>query len=116
MAAAAELRQQLEDTGKRLERRVERLVVGTVDVDELVDALGIELAHLGDQALPADRGAYELLVRLAAEHRDRRMAHRGEDDRPGVDERAVEVEEDDAVAHRSIVSTRQARPYSTRSR
>ena len=124
MAAAAELEQQLEDAVERLERRVERLVVGPVDVDELVDALGIEVAHLGDQPRPADRGAHELLVRLAAEHRHRRVAHRGDDDRPGVDQRAVEVEEDDAVAHASIVSDARGEAsasarfagYSTRSR
>ena len=99
VAAAAQLGQQLEDAVEGLERRVERLVVGAVDVDELVDAVGIEVAHLRDQARAADRGADALLVRLAAEHGHGGMSHRGEDDRPRVDQGAVEVEEDDAVPH-----------------
>ena len=89
--------------------------MGAVDVDELVDPVRVEVAHLRDQARPADRGAHELLVRLAPEHGHGRVAHRGHDDRPGVDQRAVEVEEDDAVLHVSIVSTRGERlqPRST---
>ena len=99
VAAAAELEQQLGDPVECLERRVERLVVGAVHVDELVDPVGVEVVHLRDQAGPADRGAHELLVRLAAEHGHRGVAHRGDDDRPRVDQGAVEIEEDDAVAH-----------------
>ncbi len=71
-----------------------------VRVDQLVDAVGVEVAHLRDQARAADRGADELLVGVAAEDGPRRVPHRGEDDRPGVDQRAVEVEEDDREAHR----------------
>ena len=78
---------------------VERLVVGAVHLDELVDPVRVEVAHLRDQARAADRGADELLVGVAAEDGPRRVPHRGEDDRPGVDQRAVEVEEDDRVAH-----------------
>ena len=96
VAAAAELDQQLQDAVEGLERGVQRLVVGAVDVDELVDAVGVELVHLRDQAGPADRGAHELLVRLAPEHGHGRMPHRGDDDRPRVDQGAVEIEEDDA--------------------
>ena len=97
--------EQVEHAVERLERLVERLVVRAVGVDELVDAVGVEVAHLRDQAGPADRGADELLVRLAAEHRQRGVAHRGEDDRPGVDQRAVEVEQHDGEAHGAIVAT-----------
>ena len=99
-----EARQQLEHAVEGLERRVERLVVGAVHVDELVDAVRVEIAHLGDEARAADRGAHELLVGLAAEHRHGRVPHRGEDDRPRVDQGAVEIEEDDAATHEAIVS------------
>ena len=80
---------------------VQRLVVLAVAGDELVDAVGVDQAHLLDQARAAD-GAPELLVRdLAAEHGLRRVAHRRDDDRAGVDHGAVEVEEDDREAHGS---------------
>ena len=80
---------------ERLELLVQRLVVRPVGLDELVDALGVELAHLRDQSRAADRRAHELLVGLAPEHGRASVAHRSEDDRPRVDQRAVEVEEDD---------------------
>ena len=57
VAATAELEQQLGNPVEGLERGVERLVVGAVDLDELVDPVGVEVAHLRDQARPADRGA-----------------------------------------------------------
>ena len=107
VTAAAQLEHQLGNPVEGLERRVERLVVGAVDLDELVDPVGIEVVHLGDQTRPADRRLDPLLVRLQAEHGHRGVAHRGDDDRPGVDQRAVEVEEDDAVAHGAIVSGRE---------
>ena len=47
---------------------MERLVVRAVHLDELVDAVGIEVAHLRDQALSADRRLDQLLVRLLPEH------------------------------------------------
>ena len=70
--------------------------MGPVRVDQLVDAVGVEVAHLRDEARPADRSADELLVRLLPEHGEGGVPHRGDDDRPGVDQRAVEIEEDDA--------------------
>ena len=99
-ALLAESREQREDADERLELGVERLVVRPVHVDELVDAFGVEVAHLRDQAGAADRGPDGLLVRLPAEDGQRRVLHRGEDDRPRVDQRPVEVEEDDGEAHR----------------
>ena len=89
---------------ERLEVVVQRLVVRPVHLDQLVDAVGIELAHLAVEPGAADRGAHLDLVHLGAEHRLHGVPHRREDDRPGVDQRAVEVEEDDAVAHVAIVA------------
>jgi len=96
--------EQAEHVVECLELGVERLVVQAIGLHELVDPVGVEVAHLGDQARPTDRGAHQLLVRLTTEHGQRRMLHRGQDDRPGVDQRAVEVEQDDAshVADRSL--------------
>ena len=44
---------------------------------------------------------------LSAEHGADRVLHRREDDRPGVDQRAVEVEQDDPEAHTAIVASAQ---------
>ena len=125
MAAPAELEQQLRDAVECLERGVERLVVGAIHIDQLVHPVGVEVVHLRDQAGTADRSADELFVRLAPEHRHRCVPHRRDDDRPRVDQGAVEIEEDDAVPHSTIVSGRTGEasasplgpsPYSTRSR
>ena len=103
--------EQLEHLVERLERLVERLVVLPVRLDQLVDAVGVEVAHLRDDARPADRRAHELLVGIS---RPRTVSdgvlHRGEDDRPGVDQRAVEVEEDDREAHAAIVARGRGSP------
>ena len=81
-----------------LERVVQRLVVRAVDADELVDAVGVEGAQLRLEPRAADR-LHQLVVGvLAAEHLARRVTHRREDDRAGVDDGAVEVEEDDGEA------------------
>ena len=90
--------------GAGLELVVERLVVRAVDVDEPLDVVGRERLHLRLEAGPADR-LHQLLVGVvAAEHLARRVPHRGEDDRAGVDDGAVEVEEDGLEPHASIVS------------
>ena len=60
---------------------------------------GIEIAHLRHEPRPSDRCTDAILVRLDAEHGQRSVTHRRQDDRPRVDEGAVEVEEDDGVAH-----------------
>ena len=81
--------------GARLELVVQRLVVGAVDADELVDPLGREDLHLRLEPGAAD-GLHQLRVpEVAAEHLARRVPHRREDDRAGVDDGAVEIEEDD---------------------
>ena len=51
VAATAQLEHQLGNPVEGLERGVERLVVGAVHLDELVDPVGVEVAHLRDQAL-----------------------------------------------------------------
>src|SRR3954452_4910380 len=90
--------------GAGLQVVVERLVVGAVDVDEAFDVLGRERVHLGCEP-GAAHGLQQLLVGVVpAKHLARGVPHRGEDDRAGVDEGAVEVEEDGLEAHASIVS------------
>src|SRR3954471_9143282 len=90
--------------GAGLQVVVERLVVGAVDVDEAFDVLGRERVHLGFEP-GAAHGLQQLLVGVVpAKHLARGVPHRGEDDRAGVDDGAVEVEEDGLEAHASIVS------------
>ena len=84
---------------------MQRLVVRAVHRDQLLDTIGCECVHLGLEPGSAHRG-HELLVgHLRTEHLFRRMPHRGEDDRAGVDHRAVEIEEYDRKTHETIVST-----------
>jgi hypothetical protein len=87
------------DARTRLELGVQGLVVGAVRVDQVVHPVLVQRAHLRDQARPADGGRQLLVGDLAAEHRRGGVPHRRDDHRPGVDERAVEVEQDDRVAH-----------------
>ena len=104
-ALLAQLHEYVFHAGACLEVVVERLVVRAVDVHEPVDVVRCERAHLRFEAGTADR-LHQLGVRvLVPEHFARRVPHRGEDDRAGVDDRAVEVEEDRSEAHASIVST-----------
>ena len=89
----------------RLEVVVERLVVRAVYVHEPVDMVRGERTHLRFEAGTADR-LHQLGVRvLEPEDLARRVPHRGEDDRAGVDDSAVEVEENGPEPHASIVST-----------
>jgi len=86
---------------------MERLVVRAVARNEIVDAGGVEGAHLLEQARTADRGENLLVGHVDAEHVLGGMLEGREDHRPGVDQRAVEVEENGLVTHvRVIVSTR----------
>ena len=94
---------------------MERLVVCAVGVDEPVDAVGVEVTHLRDEAGAADRGADKLLVRLRPEDGHGRVSHRGEDDRARVDQRAVQIEEHNPKAHASIVASRRGAPRLQRS-
>jgi hypothetical protein len=85
--------------GARLELVVERLVVRPVGAHELVDPVGGQREHLRLEPGPADRGHQLAVGDLPREHGARRVAHRGEDDPPGVDDGSVEVEQDDGEAH-----------------
>ena len=93
--------------GAELELVVQRLVVRAVDADELLDVLrAAELEHLRLEPGAADRGDQRLVgdsrpstVRVACRIEARIIA-------AGVDEGAVEVEEDDRKAHRPIVAER----------
>ena len=78
---------------------VQRLVVLAVAGDELIGPIGRDQLHLLHQPGAPDR-APELVVRdIPAEHCLRRVPHRRDDDRAGVDHGAVEVEENDREAH-----------------
>ena len=102
-----------EELVERLERLVEPVVVLLVGLEQRVGVLGVDRLHLRDDPLPADRQPELVAGDLAPEHGANGVLHRREDDRPGVDQRAVEVEEDDREAHPAIVASAQ---YSTRSR
>ena len=85
---------------------VQPVVVHLVRLEQCLRALGVDRLHLRNDPLPAD-GQPELVGGdLATEYRPNGVLHGGEDDWPGVDQRAVEVEEDDAEAHRAIVAMR----------
>ena len=96
---------------------MQRLVVRAVDADELVQVLvAPELVHLRLEPRPADRGHQRLVGNLPPEHRLRGVPHRGEDDPAGVDDGAVEIEEDDRKAHapdRSRATRRDPKPVSS---
>ena len=68
-------------------------------VDELIRALRIDRDHLRLESRPSD-GLHELGVGvLPAEHLARRVPHRREDDRAGVDDGAVAIEENGGKSH-----------------
>ena len=95
---------------------VQRLVVRAIDVDQLVDLVRRKGVHLCLETRPADR-SHQLLVRdLGAEDLLCRMSHRGEDDRAGVDHRAVEIEEDDRKTHLFDASQAESAAKPTRAR
>ena len=106
-------RENLEHLLERLERVMERIVVRSVDLDQLVGAVRVELPHLRNEALASDRGRQLLVGDLPIEHGANGVLHRREDDRPRVDQRAVEVEEADGETHSSIVVSAQ---YATEAR
>ena len=92
-------RQDVDHAVEGLEGLVQRVVVLPIHLDELVDPTRPQLLHLRDEALAADRRRELLVPDVAVEHGADGVLHRREDDRPGIDQRAVEVEEDDAEAH-----------------
>jgi len=75
--------------------------VSAVDAHELVDPLGREDLHLGLEPRPADRLHQFGVPEVAAEHLARRVAHGREDDPAGIDDGAVEIEEDDRKTRHS---------------
>ena len=60
---------------------------------------GVELAHLLLEIARADAGEQDLVRVVAPEHGRGRVPVGGENDPAGVDDRAVEVEEDNGEAH-----------------
>src|SRR4029453_18971625 len=66
---------------------------------ELVDVLLVEGAHLVVDVGAADRGGEHLVRDLSLQHGLGRVAERGKDDLAGIDERAVEIEEDGRITH-----------------
>ena len=92
-------RQHLDHLPERLQLVVQRLVVLAVGGNEVVDAVGRERLHLRDEARAADGRAQHLFGNVAAQHRLRRVLHGCHDHRPGVDQRAVEIEENDRKPH-----------------
>ena len=78
---------------------MQRLVVRAVGDDELLDTVGRERAHLLLEPRAADRGHQLVVGRLESENLLRGVPHRREDDRAGIDDRAVEIEENDGTAH-----------------
>ncbi len=99
-AFGSQTRQHFDHPAEGLEGVVKRVVVDPIGLDELVDAVGVERLHLRDEALAAHRRRKLLIRKLTPRHRADGMVHGREDDRPGVDQRAVEIEEDDGEAHR----------------
>ena len=103
-------RQDREQLVEGLERLVQPVVVLLVGLEQRIGVLDVDRLHLRDDSLAAD-GHPQLVGRnLATEHGADRVLHRREDDRPGVDQRAVEVEQDDPEAHTAIVAMLSTRP------
>ena len=73
--------------------------MAAIHVDELVRALLVEGAHLLDEPGAADSCEQNLVRDLAVEHGARRVLERSQDHPAGVDQRAVEIEENDREAH-----------------
>jgi hypothetical protein len=78
---------------------VQRLVMRAIDVDELVDLVWRESMHLRLETGAADRRHQLLVGNLSSENLLGGVPHRRKDDRAGVDDCAVEIEEDDRKPH-----------------
>ena len=84
---------------------------------ELLDAVGRRTRHLLVEPRPPTRRDQLLVRERRGRARSASRAGRGEDDRAGVDQRAVEVEEDDRKTHtRSIVGGPKKNQYVTPTR
>ena len=95
---------------KRPDLLVDRHVVLAVDAHELVGLVLVELPHLRVHPVASDVRHQHLVRDLPSEHGARRMPEGGEDQRPGVDQGAVEVEEDGLEAHTARDRNGQAEP------
>ena len=93
---------------------MQRLVVRPINRDELVRTVGRKGLHLRLEPRPADRGHQLLVGNLDAENLSGGVSHRGENDRAGIDDRAVEIEENDRKTHDVMLAA--CTQYSTRSR
>ena len=89
-----------DDPGERRHLAVDGHVVRAIDVHELVGPLLVELDHLGVYPVTPDVRHQDLVWDDTVEHRSGGVTERLENQAAGVDEGAVEIEEDRAVAHR----------------
>ena len=94
-------RQELEQLVERLQRLVQPVVVLLVDRRASSSAWSDVDARSSARRFPGRRWSFPSSSArdLAPEHGPHRVLHRREDDRPRVDQRAVEVEQDDREAH-----------------
>ena len=76
------------------------LVVGAIGLDQLLRAIGREPDHLLAQAPTPDVGEHLLVVDRLAQNCANRMAERLRDQRPRIDDGAVEIEEGRSEEHR----------------
>ena len=88
-----------DDAVEARELRVLRIIVLAIHADELVHPLGVEELHLVREVRASDLREDLLVRKTPAQDGFRRMMKRAEDRRGGVDERAVEVEQDDRESH-----------------
>ena len=109
-----QLHEDLVHPGAADELVVQRLVVRPINRDELVDTVGRKGLHLRLEPGAADRGHQLLVGNLDAENLSGGVSHRGENDRAGIDDGAVEIEEDDRKTHDVMLAA--CSQYSTRSR
>ena len=91
--------EQLEHPGKRLELGVERLVEVAVRLGQFGRLLLVEGAHLLLEVTAPDLRHQHVVGEFTAEHGLGRVTVGREDHPAGVDDRAVEIEEDDGEAH-----------------
>ena len=103
-ALRPQARQYLDDLPERLQLVVQRLVVLAIRRHELIDALRVEISHLRVRPGPPTAAGKHRFRNVALEHGLRGVPHRGDDHRPRVDQRAVEVEQADGKAHALIVA------------
>jgi hypothetical protein len=85
---------------------VEGAVVLAVDAHQLVHARRVEHGHLVVEVRAANECGDLLVFNIASEDGLRGVLEGREDDRTGVDERPVEVEEHGLIAHQYVTASR----------